>query len=155
MSAFLRLPWHFCTRQRACCNCRDILYVCPLSLYSDERHLRIGRRENQFSIGRRLWLLRKKSEKNQKIKNSAKNLCWQNKCGFVDIHFFRIFSLDFWEIFCEAILIHLIHGENWPEVVIASQEPTVTVREARESKSLKNQARKSFKNGRYQHVNSQ
>ena len=30
---------------------------------------------------------------------------------------------------------------------LLTQEPTVTVREARESKSIKNQARKSFKNG--------
>ena len=36
--------------------------------------------------------------------------------------FERFFSLDFWGIFCEAILIHLIHGENWPKVVIASQK---------------------------------
>ena len=103
MSASLRLPWHFCTRQRACCNCRDILYVCPLSLYSDERHLRFVRRENIFSIGRRSWLLRKKSKWKSKNKNAAENLYSEYKCRFVDVYFLRIFSFDFWEIFCEAI----------------------------------------------------
>ena len=71
------------------------IFTNQTKFYSVEWHLRIDRRENIFSIGWRSWLLRKKSIWKSKIKNSAKNLCWQNRCGFVDIHFLRIFSFDF------------------------------------------------------------
>ena len=102
----------------------DIHKVCP---YSDERHLRIGRRSR---------LLRKKSRGKSKKKKILRKIFVANiDADSLTSIFERFFSLDFWGIFCEAILIHLIHGENWSKVVIASQEPTVTVREARESKS--------------------